>query len=68
MNAEQFITLADALRASALRQGRDINASNLFVHGVLMHALGRSGGVSEDFGFEVTTLPVLAPDRNYIAD
>ncbi len=48
MNAEQFITLADALRASALRQGRNLNDSNLFVHSVLMHALGRSGGVSED--------------------
>ncbi len=68
MNAEQFITLADALRASALRQGRSLNDSNIFVHSVLMHALGRAGGVSEDFDFEVSRLPVLTSDRAYFAD
>jgi hypothetical protein len=39
MNAEQLISLADALRSHALQSGADLNASNLFVHRMLMHAL-----------------------------
>jgi hypothetical protein len=39
MNAEQFISLADALRDHALRNGRDLNASNLFVHETLMRGI-----------------------------
>ena len=44
MNAEQIITLADALRSYARQSGRDVNASNLFVHTMLMHALNRRDG------------------------
>jgi hypothetical protein len=39
MNAEQLISLADALRPHARQSGADLNASNLFVHRMLMHAL-----------------------------
>jgi len=39
MNAEQFLSLADALRSYAQHSGRDLNASNLFVHSVLMRAV-----------------------------
>jgi len=41
MNAEQILSLADMLRAHALSAGQDVNASNLFVHRMLMHALTR---------------------------
>lgn len=36
MNAEQVIALADQLRTRAPTQGRDLNASNLYVHEMLM--------------------------------
>ncbi|MGQ0531727.1 MAG: hypothetical protein ACT4OF_03435 [Caulobacteraceae bacterium] len=39
MNAEQFISLADALRTRALDSGADLNASNYLVHAALMSAL-----------------------------
>lgn len=39
MNAEQFLSLADALRSYAQHSGRDLNASNLFVHTMLMRAV-----------------------------
>jgi hypothetical protein len=43
MNAEQFITLADALRSYAQHSKGDLNASNLFVHSVLMRAIRTDG-------------------------
>ena len=45
MNAEQLIALADSLRSHALQSGHDINASNMFVHTMLMRAIAaeRSG-------------------------
>jgi len=43
MNAEQFLALADALRSYALHSGRDLNASNLFVHAMLMRAVQSNG-------------------------
>lgn len=39
MNAEQFLSLADTLRTFAQHSGRDLNASNLFVHDMLMRAI-----------------------------
>jgi len=39
MNAEQFLALADTLRTFAQHSGRDLNASNLFVHDMLMRAI-----------------------------
>jgi hypothetical protein len=39
MNAEQFLTLAETLRSYAQHHGRDLNASNLFVHNMLMRAI-----------------------------
>ena len=39
MNAEQFISIADALRDRALHSGIDLNASNYLVHATLMRAL-----------------------------
>ncbi len=39
MNADQFLALAEALRSYAQHSGRDINASNLFVHAMLMRAI-----------------------------
>lgn len=41
MNAEQFLALADTLRSFAQHSGRDLNASNLFVHEMLMRAIKR---------------------------
>jgi hypothetical protein len=41
MNAEQFLALADTLRSFAQHSGRDLNASNLFVHEMLMRAIHR---------------------------
>lgn len=41
MNAEQFLALADTLRSFAQHSGRDLNASNLFVHDMLMRAIQR---------------------------
>lgn len=39
MNAEQFLNLAETLRSYALHHGRDLNASNLFVHNMLIRAI-----------------------------
>jgi hypothetical protein len=39
MSADQLLSLADVLRSHALQSGADLNASNLFVHRMLMHAL-----------------------------
>ncbi len=39
MNAEQFISIADSLRARALHSGVDVNASNYLVHATLIRAL-----------------------------
>jgi 2'-5' RNA ligase len=39
MNAEQLISLADALRSRALHAGVDLNASNYLVHATLIRAL-----------------------------
>jgi hypothetical protein len=39
MNAEQFISIADSLRARALHSGVDLNASNYLVHAALIRAL-----------------------------
>lgn len=39
MTAEQFLSLADALRSYAQHSGRDLNAANLFVHSMLMRAV-----------------------------
>ena len=39
MNAEKLLTLADTLRSFAQHSGRDLNASNLFVHDMLMRAI-----------------------------
>lgn len=39
MNADQFLALAEALCSYAQHSGRDTNASNLFVHGMLMRAI-----------------------------
>lgn len=43
MDADGFLALADALRSYARHCGRDLNASNLFVHDTLMRALTRDG-------------------------
>lgn len=43
MTAEQFLSVADALRAYALHSRRDLNAANLFVHSVLMRAIRDDG-------------------------
>jgi len=43
MNADQFLTLAEALRSYAQHSGRDLNASNLFVHDALMRAIRTEG-------------------------
>jgi hypothetical protein len=43
MNAEQILSLADRLRSHALENGEDLNASNLFVHRMLVHALSANG-------------------------
>lgn len=39
MNAEQFISIADTLRARALTAGADLNASNYLVHATLLRAI-----------------------------
>lgn len=43
MNAEQILSLADVLRSHALDSGQDLNASNLFVHRMLMQAINTDG-------------------------
>jgi hypothetical protein len=43
MNAEQFLSLADALRSYALHSGRDLNASNMFAHEMLMRVINVEG-------------------------
>ena len=49
MNADQFLSLADTLRSFAQHSGRDLNASNLFVHDMLMRAIEiESRGEDED--------------------
>lgn len=48
MNAEQFLALADTLRSFAQHSGRDLNASNLFVHSVLMRTLQHEDEEAED--------------------
>jgi len=39
MNADHFISTADALRDSALRSGAGLNASNFLVYAALFRAL-----------------------------
>lgn len=39
MNAEEIIAFADAMRAYAQEDGRDLNAASLFAHEVLVRAL-----------------------------
>ena len=39
MNAEQYISLADALRSRAMHDGADLNASSYLVHAALLRAL-----------------------------
>ena len=39
MDAAEVIALADAMRAYALENGRDLNAANLFTHTMLMRKL-----------------------------
>lgn len=48
MNAEQFLALADTLRSYAQHSGRDLNATNLFVHTMLMRALREQAAQVED--------------------
>lgn len=55
MNAEQMIQLADTLRAHALRSGADLNASNLFVHRVLIRTM-HADGAEDEFDMELTEL------------
>ncbi len=65
MNADQFLALADTLRAYAQHCGRDMNASNMFVHSVLMRAIKIDGDfdpatinprtMSEEFAREART-------------
>jgi hypothetical protein len=43
MTADQFLSLADALRSYARHSERDLNAANLFVHSVLMRAVRNDG-------------------------
>lgn len=51
MNAEQLIALADSLRSHALQSGHDLNASNMFVHTMLMRAIAAEGsGDNADIG------------------
>ena len=47
MNAEQILSLADVLRSHALDSGQDLNASNLFVHRMLMQAMNSNGEATE---------------------
>ncbi len=46
MTADQFLALADALRSYAQFCGRDLNASNQFVHETLMRAIGHDGALN----------------------
>lgn len=55
MNAEQILSLADRLRTHALENGQDLNASNLFVHRMLSHALSVDGA-SDDVDAELEEL------------
>lgn len=48
MTAEQFLSLADALRSYAQHSNRDINATNLFVHSMLMRAIRHDGIVARN--------------------
>jgi hypothetical protein len=43
VTADQFLALADALRSYATHCGRDLNASNQFVHDTLMAAIAADG-------------------------
>jgi hypothetical protein len=46
VTAEQFLALADALRSYAAYCGRDLNASNQFVHDTLLRALAPDGSLN----------------------
>lgn len=48
MNAEQFLALADALRSYAQFCGRDLNASNQFVHETLMRVIRADGTLNHE--------------------
>lgn len=60
MNAEQFLSLADALRSYAQHSGRDLNASNLFVHTMLMRAV--SGAAADITPREIVRQAQLLDD------
>lgn len=47
MNAEQFLAVAESIRSYALASGRDLNASNLFVHDMLMRAIEAGARIDE---------------------
>lgn len=47
MNAEQFLAMAESIRSYAMASGRDLNASNLFVHDMLMRAIEAGARVDE---------------------
>jgi|CXWL01.1.fsa_nt_gi hypothetical protein len=47
MNAEQFLSLAEALRSYAHHSGRDTNAAGHFVHTMLMRAIHMQSGAHE---------------------
>jgi hypothetical protein len=54
MNAEQYLALADTLRSFAQHSGRDLNASNLFVHNVLMRTIEVERGETREPQVEAT--------------
>ena len=58
MDAAEVINLADAMRAYALDLGMDLNAANLFTHGMLVRCL-RAERSGEPFDV-VATLPQVA--------
>jgi hypothetical protein len=61
MNADQIISLADALRSRALHAGADLNASNYLVHATLMRALqeGTLDSIApETFAGEIEHAPI----------
>ncbi len=47
MNAEQFLSLAEALRSYAHHSGHDTNAASHFVHTVLMRAIHMQSSAHE---------------------
>jgi hypothetical protein len=48
MTAAQILAFAAAMRAYAQEGGHDLNAANLFVHGVLMRALQAEQELAND--------------------